>query len=56
MGELLNRLQYYGSNGLPPVPTLLNMGMPEFDETNVALDSHWTQFVEGVEVSSLMFF
>lgn len=51
MLELHVQLQRYSTHGLPPIPLLLSMGMPQFDESALTLDTHWTQFVDGAEVS-----
>lgn len=46
--QLQEILSGYSQNGLPPLPELLTLGRPTFNEAVFKLEAHWTIFVENV--------
>ncbi|KAL5013543.1 hypothetical protein ScPMuIL_007813 [Solemya velum] len=44
LSELLNT---YSANGIPPMPKLLTLGRPEFDNSLFELEPHWSSIVDN---------
>ncbi|KAK7487689.1 hypothetical protein BaRGS_00021108, partial [Batillaria attramentaria] len=45
--QLHEILSGYSNNGLPPLPELLNLGRPTFDEAAFNMEAHWSILVDN---------
>ena len=50
--QLQELLTGYSTNGLPPLPELLALGRPTFDESAFRLEAHWSSLVDNASVST----
>ena len=50
--QLHELLTGYSTNGLPPLPELLALGRPTFDESVFQMEAHWSILVDNASVNT----
>ena len=53
--QLHELLTGYSTNGLPPLPELLALGRPTFDESVFQMEAHWSILVDNASVNIVLF-